>query len=208
MTVMEEKRQFLEKSLASARDEAEKIREVHLRAEVLAVISSVSDDMKDYRAANDTICQIPTGEFKSMALAAIAKRLAKNGKFRQAREIVHTIGHSDYYWRAEAIARIALYSRQASDFGEAKKYAGWINNEDQAIAVYDEIRQFEFEPETVHGKISGDALEGHVEDLVAALVNINDFDGAHSVAANYNSAYLSAHAFAIMANILAESIRQ
>ena len=202
------KEKFLEKSLREARENAAKITEPQLKAEVLAVIASASNNKADFQAANEVIGTMPTGEFKSQAFAAIIKRLAQSRKLKLAREMVHSIRSVDSFWKAEAIAVIALYSRQTQDFGEAKKYASKIDDPGLMRDVLDDIERFEKDPGSCLNHIGDEHIEEMIKSLVGILKEINEesLNRAHALASRKGAGYLRAHAFAIMASILAEEI--
>ena len=202
------RKQFFQRSLQQAREAVANIEEVHLRAEVLAVIASVSNDMADLKAADEIIADTGLGELRSETLVVIIKKLARLKKFRQAREMVHSIRATDNFWRAEAIARIALYSRQSRDFGEAKKYAARINNPSLMKDVLEDIKRFKSDPGSCLNHIGDEHIQEMINDLVSILKEINEgnLNRAHALASRKNSAYLRAHAFAVVAGILAESI--
>ena len=202
------KEKFLEKSLREARENAAKITEPQLKAEVLAVIASASNNKADFQAANEVIGTMPTGEFKSQAFAAIIKRLAQSRKLKLAREMVHSIRSVDSFWKAEAIAVIALYSRQTQDFGEAKKYASKISDPGLMRDVLDDIERFEKDPGSCLNHIGDEHIEEMIKSLVGILKEINEesLNRAHALASRKGAGYLRAHAFAIMASILAEEI--
>lgn len=207
---------FLEKSLREARANTAKITEPQLKAELLVVIASISNSKADFEAANEVIGKMPMGEFRSQAFAAIVKRLAQAKKFKLAREMVHSIRAVDCFWRAEALARIALYSRQPQDFGEARLYAQGdhkseikgINDSGLRKDVLEDIENFENNPDSCLNHIGEDHIEQMVKELVGILKEINEdnLHRAHALASRKSVGYLRAHAFAVMANILAEAI--
>jgi predicted phage tail protein len=199
---------FFEKSLREARENAAKIKEPQLKAEVLVVIASASNSKADFEAANEVIGKMPTGEFRSQAFAAIIKRLAQSRRLKLAREMVHSIRAVDSFWKAEAIAVIALYSRQPQDFGEAKKYARKINDRSLMKDILDDIERFESDPGSCLNHIGDEHIEEMIKELVAILkvINEDNLSRAHALASRKSSGYLRAHAFAVMANILAEEI--
>jgi len=202
------KQQFLERSLLEARANAAKITESRLKAEVLVVIASASNSKADFEAANEVIGSMPTGEFRSQAFAAVIKRLAQNRRFKLAREMVHSIRAVDAFWKAEAIAAIALYSRQPHDFGEAKKYASRINSPGLMRDVLEDIERFKTDPDSCLNHIGDEHIEEMIKELVAILkvINEDNLKRAHALASRKSGGYLRAHAFAIMASIVAAEI--
>jgi hypothetical protein len=194
--------EHIEKTLEAARMIAEQTKDGRLRAEIVTAIAIVSNDPKDLKAISETICHIDK-PLRSEAIVAIAKRLAKAKRFAQARELVMGIPVKDYYWRAEACARIARYSRQASDFGQAKKFALSINTPALQRDIFFDIRRFEQEPDSVSALKHSDSQKTAFADLVRALTRLRELEAsAHS-----DGVYQRAKAFANLANILAEDLR-
>lgn len=195
-------REHIEKTLRLAREIAGQIKDVRLRAEIITAIAIVSNDPKDIKAINEMICHIES-PLRSEAIVAIAKKLARAKKFSQARELVLGIPAKDNYWRAEACARIARYSRQPSDFGHARRFALLVNTPSLQRDVLSDILRFERESDSVRAAKYNDNHRAAFADLVDSLGRIRDLEATtHS-----DGAYQRARAFADLANILAEALR-
>ena len=201
-----ERKKHIEKTLEAARDAVSQIKETQLKAEVLAIIAIVSNDAKDLEAINGTIGQIERGPMRSEIIVIIAKKLAKAKKIVQARELVFGISSKDNYWRAEACARIALYSRDPRDFGQARRFAMMINVPTLKKEVLSDIDDFEHNLEQVQHLKTDHKQEITFADLVKALIKIRDVEGAHEIISQIDGAYQRARAFADMASILAEAL--
>lgn len=201
---------FLEKSLESAREAARNISDdIHLAAEVWAVVASISNSPEDLQVINGLIAKTGPGAMRSEALAVIAKKLARNKKFPQAREMVNGIRLVDNYWRAYATLMIACHSRQAVDFGRARQFASRISGdgrEDKRKEMLDDIDRLEKNPGLMH--VPNEQIqESALRDLVASLTKLGVFEQAHTAISEISHAGLRARAHADMATILAEEIK-
>jgi len=208
--MLTERKKHIEKTLEQARETAFQIKEPLLKAEVMAIIAIVSNKTGDMERINDTIFQVERGSMRSEMIAIIAKKLAKAKKIAQARELILGISSSDNYWRAEACARIALYSEDPADFGQARRFAMMISDSLLRKEVLLDIDNFENNPEQIKLHMSKSKVSRKQEialmDLVRALIKIKDIEGAHEMIAQIEGVHLRARAFADMARILAESL--
>ena len=133
--------------------------------------------------------------------------LAKAKKIVQARELVFNIPSKDNYWRAEACARIALYSRDSKDFGQARRFAIMINTPALRKEALFDIDNFEYKPDQmIHHMGAARKQDAALADLVRSLIKISDIESAHELISQIDSAYQRARAFADMASILAEAL--
>ena len=195
---------FFQSSLAEARDAASKVKEKPQQAELFALIAGISKEPHDFRAANEMIGRVKQSESR----AVIIRKLAQHKKFSQAREMVRSIRAADSFWRAQALAWIALYSRQPDDFGQARLYASMINDQERKSDCLADIEGFEDDPEKYQRYFEDGRLEKRVSDPVASLLDANDFAGAHHLAMSVGNPYLRAHTFAIMAGMTAREVSQ
>lgn len=205
-----EKRKNVKKTIELAKEAAQKIQEVHLRAQVLAVIVSISKENKHFDLAQ-LFQDIGEDKLRSETLVAIAINLAKAGFCQQAREAATLIRFDDYYWKAEAFGRIGFYSRAQKDFDLAAQVAGHISDSRLKDEVLGDIYRFSsdeaemrFETPKVEDAHN---QEKALKDLVSSLVKISEFETAHEVISGIDSAYWRARAYADMAMIIAEAIR-
>lgn len=201
----EKKKKRLEEILADARKAVTQIEDADLRPEVLVAIAIVSNDPVDLKAINQAIGDMERGALRSEAVAVMAKRLARAGKIAQARELVFSISPADAYWRAEACARIGLYSRDPQDFGQARRLAGDIKDPHRRKETLAEINAYDRNPKLAH-KEDRRAEQRELVALVNALANIGEIDKAHEVAGAITIAYFRARALASVARILAEAL--
>jgi hypothetical protein len=205
MTLRAGKKKLLNKTLEAAREAASQVEDGKMRAGVLVALAVISNDPSDLRAINEVIGAMEKGSLRAEAVAAIAKKLAKFGKIIQARELVLSIPGSDNYWRAEACARIGLYSRDQLDFGNARRFASQINDPRRMEETLVDIDTYEYRPGSVREedmRIEQRELVG----LVTALARIGEFERAHELASGITVAHWRARAFASVATILAEGL--
>lgn len=200
-------KQFFKKALKEARKAANQIKDDHLKAEVLAILVVVSEDKNDLADLVTIIQKIELGQLRSEALTATAKKLAKSGQFVLARRLVHTVKGADNYWKAEALAKIARYSRDAEDFKKAREYAQKINDENLKRELLLDIDLVQKEPQSLLVQDDERSCEKALFDLAEGLIELCDFNKVHSVALKVSSAYLRAKIFLNMAAVLAEANR-
>ena len=141
--------EHLENILTAARKAAFQIEDKQLKLEALLAIAIASNKPDDLITINGIIGEMEKGALRSEAIAVIAKKLANANRIMLARELVFAISPTDNYWRAEVCARIGLYSRDALDFGNAKRFAQKINDRRRMAEVLAEINIYENHPERV-----------------------------------------------------------
>jgi hypothetical protein len=197
--------EHLENILTAARKAAFQIEDKQLKLEALLAIAIASNKPDDLITINGIIGEMEKGALRSEAIAVIAKKLANANRIMLARELVFAISPTDNYWRAEVCARIGLYSRDALDFGNAKRFAQKINDRRRMAEVLAEINIYENHPERVR-KEDEEAEQKELLSLVTALAKIGEFKKAHDLASGITLAHWRAKAFASVASILAEAL--
>lgn len=195
-----------------ARDAAEKVDDIRLKAGALAVVASVSGLPDDLSKALDFASVVGRNSMQAELLAVIAKTLAEAGKIDQARETALRIKDMDAYWCVEALLHVGRIGRQKSDFNLAEELAARIRDGGLRLEALADIRGVIAETadpsrngHNHHGNrhIQAEALTG----IVKTLVKLRGLKDARLVASRISSAYWRAKAYAAIASGLAEAIK-
>jgi hypothetical protein len=202
----------LSEALDAARDAAERVKDIRLKAGALTVVANVSGEDNDLKKALDFASAIDKTWMKGELLAVIAKTLAEAGNVLKAREVALKIKSIDVYWCVEALINVGRIGHSKADFEHARHLASRIGDSQLRADALTDINLFI--NETVNPSSNGHHHHGdpHVQaealtDIVKTLTELRGFEDAHMVASKISSAYWRTKAFAAIASGVAEAIK-
>jgi len=202
----------LGEALDAARDAAERVKDIRLKAGALTVVANVSGEDEDLKTALDFALASDKTFMKGEMLQVIARTFAEAGNISKAREVALRIREVDVYWCVEALIHIGRISRQREDFEHAKHLVPRIGDSQLRADALTDITLFI--KETVNPSDNGHLHHGdpHVQaealtDIVKTLAELRGFEDAHMVASKISSAYWRTRAFAAIVSGLAEAIK-
>ncbi len=175
--------------IQSAREAAEQSVDPNVRASSLVVIAGFSQKDKDIEMALNGAFQITNG-FRDQILAALVKTLAKAHRFDKAWEVARRIEND--YWATMAILFIACITDSPQDFERARSSAKRLKNnifKKEALADIEDAQQHKHLRRKILKNASSRRKKTEaIDKLIHALIRLNDFDTAHEVALEINSA--------------------
>lgn len=197
-----------EQVLQSAREAVKQVADKNIKASARVVIAGFSHRDEDIDAALESVGKIGNG-LRCQTLATLVKTLAEAGRVDKAWKIVPKIGE-DQYWVTMAILFIACVTNSPQDFGRAKIAAMHVKSRQYKEEAFADIAHAQNHKANREALLlrSGSSLETAeiVNELVKALIQLNDFDDAHRAALKIGSASIRIDVLASIGRALSQLI--
>jgi len=202
----------LSEALDAARDAADRVKDVRLKAGALTVVANVSGEDEDLKTALDFALASDKTFMKGEMLQVIAKTFAEAGNISKAREVAIKIKNIDVYWCVEALINVGRIGHSKVDFEQARHLASRIGDSQLRADALTDITLFIKEAVNPSDNRHHHHGDPHIQaealtDIVKTLAELRGFEDAHMVASKISSAYWRTKAFAAIASGLAEAIK-
>lgn len=199
---------IFDKVIASAIETADRIdkHDLELRVGAWTMIAAATHKQEHLNKAHELSHGV-FGDVRAKHLMIVARSFAKAADFGKARETAREISmiRGCAFWCAETLAHIGQVTGHADDFRKAKAVADHITDPARKKQVLSDIEAFE---RGVQLPVSGPTnQEGHIVELMTILIRLNGFDATLAVAMQCTSVELRLRALSVIADAIAEAMR-